>query len=170
MGRRRTTQAALQSNPEPAGTQCIGKVLEIRGGGLYVVAVPSTDAVASAAAPAPSDPASASQPPAGTTTLLVSMPSKFQKLIWVKKSNFVIIEPIADSTTKVKGEILHILFADNIKYLQSIGKWPAVFATGSAQSERTATMRTRTRAAKTRTMTTICSSTETESHPTLTTI
>lgn len=39
---------------------------------------------------------------------LISMPRKFRNSIWVKRGDFVIIEPIAEGD-KVKGEIVKIL-------------------------------------------------------------
>eukprot|EP00842_Homolaphlyctis_polyrhiza_P001068 jgi/Hompol1/1962/HPOL_005798-RA len=40
---------------------------------------------------------------------------------------FVIFQPVPDSKTKIKGEISHVLFPNNIKHLKSSGLWPSVF-------------------------------------------
>lgn len=39
---------------------------------------------------------------------LVSMPTKYRKNIWIKRGDFVLVEPIAEGD-KVKGEIVKIL-------------------------------------------------------------
>ncbi|XP_067119924.1 probable RNA-binding protein EIF1AD [Centruroides vittatus] len=57
---------------------------------------------------------------------LASMPPKFRKIIWIKRGDFVIIKPIKEGH-KVKGEISHILYKEQIKYIKSQGQWPSVF-------------------------------------------
>lgn len=57
---------------------------------------------------------------------LISMPRKFRNNIWVKRGDFVIIEPITEGD-KVKGEIVKILRREHIKYLQSQNCWPQEF-------------------------------------------
>ncbi|KNC98233.1 uncharacterized protein SPPG_06633 [Spizellomyces punctatus DAOM BR117] len=108
MGRKQTTQHVLEELPVPGDGQCVAKVVENRGGGNYVVQVPAevnwTD----------------------EPTLLVSLPSKFRKLIWVKRGSFVIIQR-EEGKTKIAGEIVHVLFLDHIKHLKAQGIWPAEF-------------------------------------------
>ena len=53
---------------------------------------------------------------------LVSMPTKFRKNVWIKRGDFVLVQPISEGE-KVKAEIVNILYADQIKYIQSQGKW-----------------------------------------------
>ncbi|XP_013786686.1 probable RNA-binding protein EIF1AD isoform X2 [Limulus polyphemus] len=57
---------------------------------------------------------------------LVSMPTKFRKNVWIKRGDFVIVEPIEEGD-KVKAEIVHILYKDQIKHIKSEGKWPVEF-------------------------------------------
>ncbi|XP_033223121.1 probable RNA-binding protein EIF1AD isoform X2 [Belonocnema kinseyi] len=57
---------------------------------------------------------------------LISMPPKFRKSIWVKRGDFVIIEPILEGD-KVKGEIFKILTREHIKFYQSQNCWPQEF-------------------------------------------
>ncbi|KAI8593172.1 hypothetical protein BDZ88DRAFT_405734 [Geranomyces variabilis] len=114
MGRKQhTSQEALESLPLPTPATPVARVIDNRGGGNYDVLIASN-----------SD-------PAATETLIVSLPAKFRKLIWVKKGNFVIIQ-LADETSaggKVGGEILNVLFPDQIKHIKSKGLWPEQFAT-----------------------------------------
>ncbi|KAJ0050118.1 hypothetical protein NL108_012002, partial [Boleophthalmus pectinirostris] len=50
-------------------------------------------------------------------SFLVSMPTKFRKNIWIKRGDFVIVDPIEEGE-KVKAEISFILYKDHIQYLQ----------------------------------------------------
>ncbi|RKO83275.1 hypothetical protein BDK51DRAFT_25732, partial [Blyttiomyces helicus] len=108
MGRKDTTRKVLTDLPVPvpAERQYLAKVLEPRGGGLHEVNVRGDEA--------PEDP------------VLVSLPSKFRKLIWVKRGSFVIVQ-LTPSTTKIAGEILHVLFPEHIKHIKSISMWPPEF-------------------------------------------
>lgn len=53
---------------------------------------------------------------------LVSMPTKFRKNVWIKRGDYVLIQPIQEGE-KVKAEILAILYGSQIKYIQSQEKW-----------------------------------------------
>lgn len=58
---------------------------------------------------------------------LVSMPSKFRKSVWIKRGDFVIVDPIEEGN-KVCAEIVHILYSKQIKYLKTEGLWPIAFS------------------------------------------
>ncbi|KAJ8255083.1 hypothetical protein GJAV_G00200740 [Gymnothorax javanicus] len=66
---------------------------------------------------------------------LVSMPTKFRKNIWIKRGDFVIVDPIEEGE-KVKAEISVILYKDHIRHLQTIGVWPDGFCEDSTLKER----------------------------------
>ncbi|XP_061785132.1 cathepsin F [Nerophis lumbriciformis] len=57
---------------------------------------------------------------------LVSMPTKFRKNIWIKRGDYVIVDPIEEGE-KVKAEISSILYKDHIEYLQKCHLWPEGF-------------------------------------------
>ncbi|XP_022652042.1 probable RNA-binding protein EIF1AD [Varroa jacobsoni] len=57
---------------------------------------------------------------------LASMPTKFRRNVWVKRGDFVIVEPIAEGD-KVKAEIIIILYKEQIKFIKEEGKWPEGF-------------------------------------------
>ncbi|XP_077388431.1 putative RNA-binding protein EIF1AD [Festucalex cinctus] len=57
---------------------------------------------------------------------LVSMPTKFRKNIWIKRGDYVIVDPIEEGE-KVKAEISSILYKDHIVYLQERHLWPEGF-------------------------------------------
>ncbi|KAK6625952.1 hypothetical protein RUM43_006251 [Polyplax serrata] len=86
----------------PGENQQIVKVLESRGNNLHEVQ--SSD----------------------LTTFLVSMPNKFRKNIWIKKGDYILVEPI-DEGEKVKAEMVKVLRPDYIKFLKKENVWPSVF-------------------------------------------
>lgn len=68
----------------PTDSQCIVRIVQPRGNNLHEV----VDGAAE--------------------QYLVSMPKKFRKTIWIKRDDYVLIEPIKEGD-KVKGEIVKIL-------------------------------------------------------------
>lgn len=66
---------------------------------------------------------------------LVSMPSKFRKSVWIKRGDFVIVDPIEEGN-KVCAEIVHILYGKQIKYLKNEGLWPLAFADKASTDEK----------------------------------
>ncbi|KAI7872596.1 hypothetical protein BDF14DRAFT_1755064 [Spinellus fusiger] len=71
----------------------------------------------------------------GTQTLVV-LPPKFRNTIWVKRGHYVIVDPMAGTTSdKVGGEIIQVLFPQHIKWLKQAGKWPDHFDRKEEQSE-----------------------------------
>ncbi|XP_076877463.1 putative RNA-binding protein EIF1AD isoform X2 [Brachyhypopomus gauderio] len=66
---------------------------------------------------------------------LLSMPTKFRKNIWIKRGDFVIVDPIEEGD-KVKGEISSILYRDHIQYLRKLGIWPKGFMTDGVCEEK----------------------------------
>ncbi|NP_001088978.1 probable RNA-binding protein EIF1AD [Xenopus laevis] len=57
---------------------------------------------------------------------LASMPTKFRKNIWIKRGDFLIVDPIVEGE-KVKAEIAFILYKDHQRLLQKEGLWPEGF-------------------------------------------
>jgi len=58
-----------------------------------------------------------------TTSYLVSMPTKFRKNVWIKRGDYCIIEPIEEGD-KVKGEIVRVLYKEQIRFIKSENVWP----------------------------------------------
>uniref|UniRef100_A0A8D0BXM3 Probable RNA-binding protein EIF1AD n=1 Tax=Salvator merianae TaxID=96440 RepID=A0A8D0BXM3_SALMN len=58
---------------------------------------------------------------------LVSMPTKFRKNIWIKRGDFLLVDPIEEGE-KVKAEISFVLYKDHVRYLQKEGYWPEAFS------------------------------------------
>ncbi|XP_030595401.1 putative RNA-binding protein EIF1AD [Archocentrus centrarchus] len=68
-------------------------------------------------------------------TFLVSMPTKFRKNIWIKRGDYVIVDPIEEGE-KVKAEISFILYKDHIQYLQKQNLWPEGFMEEQSTQDR----------------------------------
>lgn len=96
------SKEVLEDYVEPEQEQKIARVLNGRGNNLHEVQLPSRE------------------------QFLVSMPTKFRRNVWIKRGDFVIIEPIEEGN-KVKAEIVHILYSKQIKYLKKEGMWPQEF-------------------------------------------
>ncbi|CAH1184939.1 unnamed protein product [Phyllotreta striolata] len=88
----------------PTENQKIVRVLNSRGNNLHEVETPEK------------------------LVFLVSMPMKFRKNIWVKRGDYVIIEPIEEGD-KVKGEMVRILTNEHIKCFKKDNVWPKGFDT-----------------------------------------
>ncbi|XP_028164860.1 probable RNA-binding protein EIF1AD [Ostrinia furnacalis] len=86
----------------PNEKQSVVKVLKSKGNNLHEVTTPSGE------------------------EYLVSMPTKFRKNIWVKRGDYILIEPIVEGD-KVKGEIVKIMNKDSIKYYKENNVWPKEF-------------------------------------------
>ncbi|XP_022090557.1 probable RNA-binding protein EIF1AD [Acanthaster planci] len=65
---------------------------------------------------------------------LVSMPTRFRKNVWIKRGDFVIVDPILEGD-KVKAEITTILYPKQIKYIQKEGLWPDQFTSKPLHGE-----------------------------------
>ena len=65
---------------------------------------------------------------------LVSMPTKFRKNVWIKRGDYVLTESIKEGD-KVKAEIVHILYKDQIKYIKENNLWPVAFADKEKSNE-----------------------------------
>ena len=46
---------------------------------------------------------------------LASMPTKFRKNVWIKRGDFVVVEPIEEGD-KVKAEIVCVLYKEQVRF------------------------------------------------------
>ncbi|CAH2002370.1 unnamed protein product [Acanthoscelides obtectus] len=86
----------------PAAGQQIVKIVNSRGNNLHQVEA------------------------ADKSKFLVSMPNKFRKNVWVKRGDFVIVEPIKEGD-KVKAEIVRIVTKEHVKLFKKDQVWPKEF-------------------------------------------
>ncbi|KAJ8964907.1 hypothetical protein NQ317_005119 [Molorchus minor] len=66
------------------------------------------------------------------SVFLVSMPTKFRKNVWVKRGDFVLVEPIEEGD-KVKAEIVRILTREHVKSFKKDNVWPKEFDEGNCK-------------------------------------
>jgi len=116
--RKHVISQALDSFPTPEEGQVITRVISIRGSNILEVEYPSGE------------------------RQLCLMPAKFNKTIWVKRGNYVIVEPFTEQfktveaeRSKLKARIVTILLRAQVKHLQKTGLWPAEFNAANASAE-----------------------------------
>ncbi|XP_019378955.1 PREDICTED: probable RNA-binding protein EIF1AD isoform X2 [Gavialis gangeticus] len=63
----------------------------------------------------------------GGERFLASMPPKFRHNLWIKRGDFLLVDPIEEGE-KVKAEISFVLYKDHVRYLQQEGLWPEAFS------------------------------------------
>ncbi|EOD33292.1 hypothetical protein EMIHUDRAFT_122911 [Emiliania huxleyi CCMP1516] len=112
MGRGRKVESVLSELPEPTESQEIVRVTGTPGGNLVQV----TDEA--------------------SRTFLARVPSKFRNVIWIRIGGYLIVEREADEEAegrevgKVQATLVHYLYRDQIRHLQSRSLWPSAFADG----------------------------------------
>ncbi|ORX85713.1 nucleic acid-binding protein [Anaeromyces robustus] len=105
MRRKRITNNILNEMPELKEGQVIMRSLGPKGKNIHEAELPD-----------------------GTSTL-VTLPPKFRNLVWIKRGNYIIVQPSTERKNKLYGDIEFILFPEHIKHLKSLGKWPEEFNT-----------------------------------------
>ncbi len=98
MGKKYVKQVAIQSFPSISPGQFICKIISSQGNNLFQVE---------------------SQDPNIT---LVRLPKKFQNSLWIRRNSFVIVEPFI-SDDKINGDIITVLFEDDVKELKKSKNW-----------------------------------------------
>uniref|UniRef100_A0A7S0V8E4 S1-like domain-containing protein n=1 Tax=Polytomella parva TaxID=51329 RepID=A0A7S0V8E4_9CHLO len=103
--RKHVTNELFQEVKPPKENEFIVQVLGLRGGNIVNVQFPD-----------------------GKETLCL-LPSKFHKKVWVKRGGFVLIESDENAfeDTKVAGNILAVLYDEQIKEYKKLGVWPGEF-------------------------------------------
>lgn len=98
--RKGTTQYFENDELELAEVDRIGKILNNRGANIFDVQVTAS----------------------AEESIMVKLPNKFHKVVWVKVRDYVVIEEI---TSKDEiPQIKYVLNKDHIKYLKKQGRWP----------------------------------------------
>ena len=113
--RKHLTDTVLHDLPEPKDDERLAKVVATRGGNQF-------DIIEAA----PKDSSGKKIVPQ-----LAILPTKFRKLVWVKRGDFVIVRTVAEGDDNESDEaggirflIVHILYKEQIKHLKSIDLWP----------------------------------------------
>jgi probable RNA-binding protein EIF1AD len=118
--RKHLTDAVLNDLPEPGKDELIAKVVNTRGGNQFDLLI-ANDA----------------------TPKLAILPTKFHKLVWVKRKDYVLVQTGTeddqnDELGGVRYMISHILYKDQVKHLKMKGLWPEddpEFAIGDGAQE-----------------------------------
>ncbi|GAM27717.1 hypothetical protein SAMD00019534_108930 [Acytostelium subglobosum LB1] len=101
--RKHVTTNALNSSFMPEDDQSIVKIIDLRGGNIVEVQYPDG------------------------ATVLAMIPTKFKGKLWIKLGNYAIVEREEETTSKVRTSIVHLISADNLKYMKKQGIWPSEF-------------------------------------------
>jgi len=105
--RKHMTHDALTSYPEPNDKERVARVLELRGSNICEIEYEDGERV------------------------LCQIPTRFRKLIWIRRGNYVIVKQPSNITNyKVRALVEHVLFPEQIKHLRRISKWPESFGEG----------------------------------------
>lgn len=100
--KRKHVTKEIQDFTVPTETQLIVRIIQSRGNNLHQVVDPTG------------------------SQYLVSMPVKFRRNIWIKRGDFVLVEPIPEGD-KVKAEIVKILTREHKKWYREQNCWPTEF-------------------------------------------
>jgi len=139
--RKQVTDSVLHEFPEPGPSQRIAIVLRGHGTNLLEVAAAVPHADTDAAAP-PAVGGSGGEDAgvaAGTwrdipdtVVGMAMLPTKFRKLVWVKRGDPVIVteaagefETAAGSAGGVRFLVDHVLYEPQVAHLRKVGVWPA---------------------------------------------
>jgi len=108
--RKHLTDSVLNDLPEPSENERIAKVVGTRGGNQFELVVDPKDG------------------DMDTTSQLAILPTKFRKLVWLKRNDYVICA-VADEDDKgddggIRYMVTHILYKEQVKNLKDKGFWP----------------------------------------------
>lgn len=134
--RKHLTDQVLNEFPEPdaAANECIAQITASRGGNLLEIQV---------------DLDYSNNNNNSADHQLAILPSKFNKLVWVKRGDFLIVQGVdADEQqeedqhqphdysngNKVRFLVKHVLYKEQVKHLRSKPYWPAQFRMGGDDS------------------------------------
>lgn len=120
----------------PSESEVIGKVKGNRGGSLFEVEIPIPHG---------------EKPAATMEVVLAKLPNKFNKLIWIKANDYIVVEKDAtvggdgggssnfsdSGNSSASGySIKEILSKENVRFLQRKTAWPTIFSDCQSDVER----------------------------------
>lgn len=118
--RKHLTDHVLNDLPIPTSSQRIAQVRATRGGNQFEICVEEKEQLA-------------------------LLPTKFHKLVWVKRGDYVIVDKGEDILQELEGEytggvrfmIAHLLYKDQVKHLKNEGLWPVEFDQDNDENKNT---------------------------------
>ena len=139
--RKNVEKDVLEALPEPGEGQYIVQVVQSHGSNIFEVTFPpevtySSDSDITTTATATTTTTSA---PATTgvddATTLARLPTRFRKLIWVKRGTYLLCsssdtdyQTASGKKGKVTMNVEYILFERQVKHLQRRNMWPAAWS------------------------------------------
>jgi len=115
--RKHVTKEVLDEFRLPQNNEKIVQIIAGRGNNLHEVYDPNCESASDVTL----------NQELGANKYLVSMPTKFRKNVWIKRGDYVVVEPILEGD-KVKAEIVQILYKEQIKYIKEQRLWPKEFS------------------------------------------
>jgi probable RNA-binding protein EIF1AD len=117
--RKHLTDSVLHDLPEPKENERIAKVVATRGGNQFDILVAESESTTTNNA----------DDVKKNTPQLAILPTKFHKLVWVKRNDYILVETgdaekQENDETGVRFIISHILYKDQVKHLKSKRLWP----------------------------------------------
>ena len=132
--RKHLTDAVLNDYPEPDPSEGerIGKVVGTRGSNQFeVILAPLQSKSYEKEETITTDDLCESPSEAmAKTAQLAILPTKYRKLVWLKRNDYVIVRCVDDEdidvgdTGSIRNQIEHILYKDQVKHLKKEGLWP----------------------------------------------
>jgi len=112
--RKHLTNATLNEFPFPTSEETICRVVRLLGNNTLEVLCPKGE------------------------KLIVSIPQKFNKVVWIGKGDYLIVDLVKNYSTSDKrhGLVHHVLYKEQIKHLQTISLWPPEFSEGDLFKEK----------------------------------
>ena len=121
--RKNVEKDVLEALPEPEANQAIVQVVQSHGSNIFEVTFPPTE----------SDTGQATETTAVTT--LARLPTRFRKLIWVKRSTYLLCSSADEDYQTSSGEkgrvtmnVDYVLFELQVKHLKKRNLWPAAWS------------------------------------------
>jgi probable RNA-binding protein EIF1AD len=103
--RKHLTDAVLHDFPEPREGEQVAEIVATRGGNQFEI-----------------------QTPTSKSPQLAILPTKFHKLVWIKRKDYVIVQGAEEEEGGgIRYLIKHVLYKEQIKHLKSKGLWPSEF-------------------------------------------
>lgn len=112
--RKHLTDSVLHDFPEPTEHERIAKVVATRGGNQFEILLANNSKVKDV-------------PSTDRKATLAMLPSKFRKLVWLRRNDFVIVQTGGEDDDTRKGIrfiITHILYKEQVRHLQTKDLWP----------------------------------------------
>ncbi|KAK8827692.1 hypothetical protein WA577_007239, partial [Blastocystis sp. JDR] len=118
--RKGVTSTTLDEYPVPKENEILARISNPRGGNVFEVELPDGQKV------------------------LAILPTKFNKLIWMKRGDYVIVTKSEGQFTTSSGKqngvesmIQHILLKDQVNHIKKEGLWPKEWTQSAAAEEET---------------------------------